>query len=220
MYSPSFYKENRSNLIAKVIAENSLATIVTAAANGELTVTHLPLILKTTSNDKLELWGHMARANQHWQELATRPAKIIFNGPNAYITPAWYVEKTDNVPTWNYVTVHATGDFEVISEAGAALNDLQTVITEFEKNYGSNWQLAESKPGVVHNEVTAMLQHIVVFRFKNVKFDAKFKLGQRLDFVSRETTIAELKALGEEKSDTSFFDLADYMELTRPTKPT
>jgi len=80
--------------------------------------------------------------------------------------------------------------------------------------------LAESKPGVVHTEVTPMLQHIVVFRFKNVKFDAKFKLGQRLDFVSRETTIAELKALGEEKSDTSFFDLADYMELTRPTKPT
>ncbi|MEK6555489.1 MAG: FMN-binding negative transcriptional regulator, partial [Bdellovibrionota bacterium] len=154
---------------------------------------------------------------------AATSIKVIFHGPDSYISPAWYIESKDNVPTWNYSVVHCSGDFEIISEPKAALKDMQAVIAEFEQRYGTNWSLATAdendRPNVdsssVHKDVTAMLPHIVVFRFKNLKLDAKFKLSQKLDKVSRETTIAELKALGEEKTDSTLFDLAEYMELTR-----
>ena len=61
------------------------------------------------------LRGHVARGNPHWREVAddgTTEAIAIFNGPDAYISPAWYEEKRLTgkvVPTWNYTTVVAHG---------------------------------------------------------------------------------------------------------------
>jgi transcriptional regulator len=34
---------------------------------------------------------------------------IIVSGPDGYVSPDWY-EMKDQVPTWNYVTVHLKGN--------------------------------------------------------------------------------------------------------------
>jgi predicted FMN-binding regulatory protein PaiB len=42
---------------------------------------------------------------------------MIFQGPQAYITPNWYPSKAEHgkvVPTWNYVALHAYAHPEAI----------------------------------------------------------------------------------------------------------
>ena len=41
-----------------------------------------------------------------------RRRSIVFQGPDAYITPSWYATKRETgkvVPTWNYLMVQARG---------------------------------------------------------------------------------------------------------------
>ena len=45
---------------------------------------------------------------------------MVFQGPQAYVTPSWYATKRETgkvVPTWNYATVHAWGRPRVIEDA-------------------------------------------------------------------------------------------------------
>jgi len=41
-----------------------------------------------------------------------RAAKIAVAGPDGYVSPDWYGVE-DQVPTWNYVAVHLTGELEL-----------------------------------------------------------------------------------------------------------
>jgi transcriptional regulator len=90
------------------------ATLVTAGPDGMRT-TILPMLFDAGDGDHGMLRGHLARGNPHWREIAddgSTGAIAIFNGPDAYISPAWYEEKRRTgkvVPTWNYTTVVVHG---------------------------------------------------------------------------------------------------------------
>jgi transcriptional regulator len=66
------------------------------------------------------LIGHVARANPVWRELgAAAPSVVMFQGPQAYITPAGTRVKAEHgrvVPTWNYVVAHAHGVARAIED--------------------------------------------------------------------------------------------------------
>ena len=54
----------------------------------------------------------------------------IFTGPQAYVTPSWYVTKQEThkvVPTWNYVAVHAYGPVEFFDDPDRLL-DVVTLV--------------------------------------------------------------------------------------------
>jgi len=38
----------------------------------------------------------------------------MFQGPHAYISSSWY--ESENVPTWNYQSVHVYGTVSIMSE--------------------------------------------------------------------------------------------------------
>ena len=58
----------------------------------------------------------MARANGHWRAFDGKtPALAVFSGPHAYVSARWY-PSARQVPTWNYVAVHATGRPRVIAD--------------------------------------------------------------------------------------------------------
>jgi transcriptional regulator len=52
-----------------------------------LAATHLPFILAPQEGDKGTLYGHVARANPQWKEMAGQRVLVVFSGPHAYITP-------------------------------------------------------------------------------------------------------------------------------------
>src|ERR1700733_5703276 len=106
MYIPSFNKfEDRQQVIA-FMQRYSFATIVSVKDNIPV-ATHLPFLVKV-EDDKVILRAHFAKANPQAKDSIGQQVLVIFAEPHAYISPKNY-EKAENVPTWNYLAVHAYG---------------------------------------------------------------------------------------------------------------
>ena len=69
--------------------------------------THLPFVIEERENE-IVLISHMSKANEQWKTISDKDVLVIFSEPHAYISPSLY-EQQQNVPTWNYVAVHAYG---------------------------------------------------------------------------------------------------------------
>ncbi len=100
-----------------MVASVRTAWFVTVSTNGIPQATFLPIIWH-----KNTVVMHMARANRQWRALVPgSPALIIVTGPDAYISPSWYEQKSIDrrvVPTWDYTAVHLT-DILISPKAGA-----------------------------------------------------------------------------------------------------
>ena len=103
MYLPKRFKNGDLQKSISIIEKYPLETVISVTEAGPF-VSHLPLVAENQES-QLTLYGHLARANPHWKLLDRRDVYVVFNGPNAYITPTWYAE--NDVPTWNYAVVHA-----------------------------------------------------------------------------------------------------------------
>jgi len=102
MYVPAHFEEKDPATLRALVAAHPLGAWVTSA----LVVNHIPFLLRGDT-----LVGHVARANDVWKSLEGESV-VIFQGPEAYITPSWYAAKKEHgkvVPTWNYAVVHVHG---------------------------------------------------------------------------------------------------------------
>lgn len=124
MYIPPAFRVDDLSEVHRLMREARSATLVTATAEG-LVGTPLPMILDEREGPYGTLYAHVARANTQWKLPATGEAMAIFSGPEAYVTPSWYVAKQEThkvVPTWNYVAVHAYGPAEFFEDADRLLD--------------------------------------------------------------------------------------------------
>jgi transcriptional regulator len=88
---PAFRHDDLASLHATMRAAR-LCSFVTATAQG-LIATPLPALIEETEGNHGVLYGHVARANPQWRTPPVGEAMAIFMGPDAYITPSWYVTK-------------------------------------------------------------------------------------------------------------------------------
>ena len=129
MYQPAhgkFEVEDPAALLAELCARVP-ATLVTHGADG-FRASILPMLFDRDDGPHGMLRGHLARGNPHWREIEASieaggdgagEALAIFDGPDAYVSPALYEEKRLTgkvVPTWNYVTVQAHGTITTIHD--------------------------------------------------------------------------------------------------------
>ncbi len=170
MYIPSYYRnENQEELLAFARA-HPFAVI---CSNGDETplVTHLPFIIRKEEN-KLVLVSHFARANPHASALNDNAkVLVIFSGPNAYVSPTHY-EKRENVPTWNYIAVHATGIIRLLHSEAEKESILLNTIMNFDPDYKQQWD--ELPAGYI----SGMMKGIVAFEIEVTNLEGKFKLSQ------------------------------------------
>ena len=119
MYVPKHNQlEDRAALLAYMRAY-SFAALATSGPGG-LMATHLPFIIEEEGG-RITLLAHMAKANPQWRDFAAgAEAMVIFMHPHAYVSPRLY-DSRQNVPTWNYVAVHAYGRPALIEERAYAL---------------------------------------------------------------------------------------------------
>jgi transcriptional regulator len=189
MYVPKHNQlEDRAALLAYMRAY-SFAALATSGPDG-LTATHLPFVIEEEGG-RVTLLAHMARANPQWRDFAAGgEALAIFMQPHAYVSPRLY-DSRQNVPTWNYVAVHAYGRPVLIEERAAKMELQQKLIRLHDPGYLD--QLAE----LPESYIDAKLAAIVSFFLVATRIDARFKLSQDKNPAERERIARELEASGE-----------------------
>ena len=189
MYLPKHFKEENPERVTALIQENAFGMLVSAHQGCSL-VSHLPFLFEPSAGAQGKLFGHMARANSHWEHLASGEEVLsVFQGPHAYISPSWYA--SPGVPTWNYAVVHLRG-MPRIMESEAELEALLERQTHFyEQHLPSPW-----KPDLAGERRTKLLGMIVGFEIEITDIQAKFKLSQNRSSEDRMRVVAELEQSG------------------------
>ncbi|GAB3840482.1 FMN-binding negative transcriptional regulator [Hymenobacter jeollabukensis] len=171
MYIPNSFRgpQDQAAVVA-FMQRYSFATLVTAAA-GPPTATHLPFTVRHSAAGEVVLTAHLARANAQWRELTAGPALVIFSEPHAYVSPRHY-EQAQNVPTWNYIAVHAYGPVQLLEAEADKRRVLEDLIEATEPDYLPQWQ------GLPAGYQQRMLGAIVAFELTVKDLQAKYKLSQ------------------------------------------
>lgn len=203
MYTPDLFNVKDSAAITSFMVKHSFATIVTCD-EGIPHATHMPVLYDPDRGGKAALVSHLARGNPQWRHFENgREVLVIFTGPHAYISPAWYV-KTPAVPTWNYTAVHAYGVPRVVTDRAEFSTMLRDLIEFYEAHRMDRW------PAEMPDEFfDRLMQGIVGVEITITRIEAKFKLSQnRPD--DQPGVIAALSASAEQTDR----DIAELMKQT------
>jgi transcriptional regulator len=171
MYVPKVFAVEDLTRLHDFMEQFNFATMVTGR-EGELTASHIPFVL----DRGVELYGvlraHIAIRNPQLKDLQSgSPALVIFQGPHSYVSPSWYANP-ENVPTWNYTVVHASG-VPKIGDRAAMVALLKGLVAQHEKPLEPPWDFDPNAEWI-----QKLLHEIVAFEIKIDKLEGKFKLNQ------------------------------------------
>lgn len=187
MYCAESFKETDPDRIADLIAAYPFGMLITAQ-DGLPSASHLPFLYEPVPGGAGRLLGHMARANPQWAHLAAGASVLtVFQGPHAYISPAWY--ESPGVPTWNYAAVHVRGIARIIEDDRELAELVERQIAVHEASRAEPWRLD------MPEERLAQLRAMIVgFEIVVSSIEATFKFNQNRSEADRRGVIAELGA--------------------------
>ena len=198
MYTPSFNSFSDRQEIITFMQRYSFATIVTDI-NGVPEATHLPFLIKQ-EKDKLILLSHFAKANPQWKAIEGNTSLVIFTEPHAYISPNNY-EKLENVPTWNYIAVHAYGKAQIIEAENKKAELLQHTVAFYDAEYLQQWN------NLSEHYKSKMMSGIAAFEIEVTDLQAKKKLSQNRSEQEQQNIINSLS----QSHDSNEKEIAAYM---------
>ena len=187
MYQPAhrrFEVEDPAALLTELCAVVP-ATLVTRGPDG-FRASILPMLFDPEDGPNGMLRGHLARGNPQWREIEASIAAggdgageclAIFDGPDAYVSPAWYEEKRLTgkvVPTWNYVTIQAHGTITTIHDPEWLIPHVGRLVARHEAGRAHPWALADAPEDYVRTQARA----IVGLELRITRLEAKSKLSQ------------------------------------------
>ena len=199
MYIPKINLETDREMVIAFMKQFSFATIVTAKDNIPV-ATHLPFLV-TVKDDIIILTSHFARANEHWTDIESSKVLTIFSEPHAYISPKNY-DKELNVPTWNYISVHAYGQGRLITETIKTYEVLEATIDNYEASYKQQWDKLPDEYKL------KMSKGIVAFEVVVTDLQAKSKLSQNKTDIEKQRIIDSLS----KSIDSNEQHIAEYMQ--------
>jgi transcriptional regulator len=196
MYLPSHFEETRVEVLHQLIREHSLAVLVTLGSEG-LNANHIPFEIKPTPAPFGTLRGHVARSNPVWGDFSKDvQALLVFQGPQAYISPSWYPTKRETgkvVPTYNYIVVHAYGPLRVVEDR-AWLRELVERLTNRHEAAGPEpWKITDAP----RDYIEKMLGAIVGIEIPVTKLLGKWKASQNRPPADREGVVRGLSEIGD-----------------------
>lgn len=175
-------------LMEALIAEIGMGMVFGQTPDGPR-VAHTALY--STGNGEVQF--HIARSNGLARSFDGTEALIVVNGPDAYISPDWY-EGSDQVPTWNYVSVELEGPVRAMGEEGlvALLDDLSAT---------NEARLAPKQPWTRDKMDDAkfrrMLSAITGYEMEVKAWRPTIKLSQNKSEAERHRVADELDKLGK-----------------------
>jgi len=206
MYLPGHFKEERAEVILPFIQEYPLGVLVTVE-KAEAQANHLPWMYENKT-----LQAHIPKVNPLYQflvEQKTVEVLVIFQGPQAYITPSWYPTKKQTgkvVPTWNYSVVHIRGVLGLQENTDWIRAHLEKATQWHEVKRESTWQMSDA-PKDYTDSMMGMLAGLEVTISSMV---GKFKLSQNRPELDRSAVMEHLGASSQEE-DIKVAELANRL---------
>jgi transcriptional regulator len=199
MYIPKINLTTDKDEIVLFMRQFSFATIITSKDNLPV-ATHLPFVV-TFQQDNVILTSHFAKANQQWQEIENNKVLVIFSEPHAYISTKNY-ENEINVPTWNYISIHAYGQGNIITETEEVFKVLEATINNYDTSFKQQWDK------LPEDYKLKMANGIVAFEIHVTELQAKKKLSQNRTDLEKQKIIDTLS----KSNDTNEQLIAEFMK--------
>ena len=169
------------------VAAHGFAHIFGATPDGPR-VAHAPVLVTPAG----KCMFHLARGNALAQHLDGLTALISVGGPGHYVSPNWYVEPANNVPTWNYQAVEIEGLVRALDmEELEALLNLSSAT--FEPRVGEDWTMAKME----RPRAEAMMRAITGYELTPIAIRTTLKASQNRSDADAMGVIAALERLGE-----------------------
>jgi transcriptional regulator len=196
MYLPAHFEETRVEVIHQLIREHPLAALVTLGSAG-LDANHIPLEIDPEPAPFGTLRGHVARANPVWRDFSRDvEALTVFQGPQAYISPAWYQTKEETgkvVPTFNYIVVHAYGSLRIIEDEAWLRGLVERLTTRHESGRAEPWKVSDAPEDFIKTQLRA----IVGIEMPVTRLVGKWKVSQNRPPVDREGVVRGLSEMND-----------------------
>ena len=183
MYIPGFNTFPDKQEVISFMRKYSFGTIITSVNNLPV-ATHLPFLVDEKDGEVV-ISSHFAKANPQALDVNDNTNLVIFTEPHAYISPKNYPKEAE-VPTWNYIAVHAYGKARLLQTEEEHLNLLERTINNYEAEYFDQWQK------LPHEFKSKMIKGIVGFEIVVTDLQAKSKLSQNRSEVEKENIIHSL----------------------------
>jgi transcriptional regulator len=209
MYVPNHFKEENIEKLHQYIRTYNFGLLIIADDQG-IEANHVPFLLSVESDNRLgQLECHLARNNSAWQRIqAGARVLVVFQGPNAYISPSWYPTKAENgfvVPTWNYFAIHVEGKAQVIEDPIWLKRHLRQLTEQHEANRDEPWSVEDAPTDFTSH----LMQAIVGIEINIETLTGKLKASQNQPAQNRESVKAGLQ-FEEGKPRLTMSDLIEY----------
>jgi transcriptional regulator len=177
MYTPPHFREENPEVQHALIRANPLGLLVSAGTGG-LMANHIPFMLHADEGGTGILRAHLAKANTQWRELENvQDCLVVFQGPQAYVTPSWYPTKRETgkvVPTWNYVTVQVWGQPRVIDDAAWLRTQIEQMTNNREQPRAQPWEVSDAPSEFIASQIKGIVGIEIEIR----KMEGKWKVSQ------------------------------------------
>jgi transcriptional regulator len=200
MYVPEHFAERDPAALHAFVRARPFALLTSARPGEPPVASHIPLLLDEKTGERGVLIGHVARANGHWRHFdgETR-ALAVFQGPHAYVSARWY-PSARQVPTWNYIAVHATGRPRVIADPARTFGLLRDLMGENERALPDAARTVGKGPrelaDIPFAHLDRLLRGIVAFELPIETLEGKHKLSQNKKPADRRLLVQGLRAAG------------------------
>lgn len=206
MYLPAHFEENRAEALHALIAAHPFGALVTHGPDG-LDANHVPFEFDAAAGEHGTLRAHVARANPVWRDVRTgADVLVIFQGEHGYISPTFYPSKQEThrqVPTWNYLVVHAHGRITVREDEAYVRGVVARLTRKMEAGERAPWKMGDAP----RDFIDQMLSAIVGIEIEVTRLVGKAKLSQNKSDADRIGAVMGLRERGGDAADA----LADAM---------
>ena len=183
--NPLYRTEDRA-LCESLIDEIGFGMVFAQTPDGPR-VAHTPLLLAGDG----AIQFHLARGNALTRHLDGATALIVLNGPDAYVSPRWYVNR-DTVPTWDYIALELEGRIRKMADEGLEAF-LHAAIAKHEGRLGGEqWLAGESSEKVW----SGLFRGITGFELEVQAWRPTLKLSQNKTAEERARIAEGLEAAG------------------------
>lgn len=210
LYIPKAHVVEERKFLHDFMEEFSFVDLVTSAPT--LRITHIPSVLDRSKGRLGTVLGHISAQNpQRTTFDGTQTAIVVFRGPHGYISPNWYSNKGNVVPTWNFGVVHVSGRPKAITDRARTYALLAALI---KKNDGVVGSTAYDFAALPEEYVTRMMQGISPFEMEIESIEGKFKLGQERSEGDRQGLLAHMRDGGYKER--SLYEFTEAFYRTSP----